>query len=125
MTIEIRRAFEFARQNKPAGAHIVLLDRAWPRGVRKDHLDLNEWARHLAPESTLLKAGSNGRLSLEAVIERHDQKLRAEHVRELQRLRQLAEAGDGLLLLYSARDPVFNGAAIIREILAPTLRQVA
>jgi len=33
----------------------VLVDRVWPRGVRKDSLALDEWAKDVAPSTELRK----------------------------------------------------------------------
>ncbi|MBF6351856.1 MULTISPECIES: DUF488 domain-containing protein [Nocardia] len=37
----------------PAGNARILVDRVWPRGLRKDDLDLTEWLRDIAPSTEL------------------------------------------------------------------------
>jgi uncharacterized protein YeaO (DUF488 family) len=35
----------------------VLVDRFWPRGISKDQLKLDAWAKELAPSTKLRKTG--------------------------------------------------------------------
>lgn len=37
----------------PAGYHRVLVDRLWPRGVRKDQAPWDEWIQDVAPSAAL------------------------------------------------------------------------
>ena len=48
--ISVRRAYD--PPDAADGAR-VLVDRLWPRGVRKDALDLTEWLRDVAPSTEL------------------------------------------------------------------------
>jgi uncharacterized protein YeaO (DUF488 family) len=52
VSISIRRAYE------PPGAddgYRVLVDRLWPRGVSRESMRLEEWARDVAPSNELRK----------------------------------------------------------------------
>lgn len=46
--VTVRRAYD-----PPEGGTRVLVDRLWPRGVRKDALELTEWLRDVAPSTEL------------------------------------------------------------------------
>ena len=48
--VQIKRAYELHAR---ADGYRVLVDRMWPRGVRKENLRLNEWAKDLAPSTKL------------------------------------------------------------------------
>jgi uncharacterized protein YeaO (DUF488 family) len=50
MSIHLKRAYD--RPQKADGFR-VLIDRVWPRGVRKEGLRLDEWLRMLAPSTEL------------------------------------------------------------------------
>lgn len=50
MGVRTRRAYEPAARSD---GYRVLVDRLWPRGVRKDALRLDAWARELAPSDAL------------------------------------------------------------------------
>ena len=46
----IRRAYDQPTRND---GYRILLDRLWPRGVSKEDLVLDEWAREIAPSDDL------------------------------------------------------------------------
>lgn len=50
--IQIKRAYEAPSKK---GGYRVLVDRIWPRGVAKEEAALDEWAKDLAPSSSLRK----------------------------------------------------------------------
>jgi uncharacterized protein YeaO (DUF488 family) len=96
-----------------------LVDRLWPRGVRKDALALDGWLRDVAPSAEL--RGWFG----------HDVERWPEFRRRY--LAELAEAPDAVrplldaardgdvVLLYAARDTEHNNAVVLREHLLATL----
>lgn len=50
--IQIKRAYE--RSTKNDGARF-LVERLWPRGVKKENLQAEDWLKELAPSSELRK----------------------------------------------------------------------
>jgi uncharacterized protein YeaO (DUF488 family) len=50
--IKIRRAYEELSEKD---GYRILVDRLWPRGVKKETAALDEWAKELAPSSLLRK----------------------------------------------------------------------
>jgi uncharacterized protein YeaO (DUF488 family) len=48
--IRVRRVYE---DPSPADGARVLVDRVWPRGLRKDAARLDEWAKDVAPSTEL------------------------------------------------------------------------
>ncbi|HET9256963.1 MAG TPA: DUF488 family protein [Pseudonocardiaceae bacterium] len=48
--IEVRRVYD---KFTPDDGVRVLVDRIWPRGLRKDEANLDEWARDVAPSTGL------------------------------------------------------------------------
>ncbi|MGI9588738.1 MAG: DUF488 domain-containing protein, partial [Dietzia maris] len=59
----------------PAGAHVVLVDRLWPRGVRKDSLGHDDWCRDVAPSADLRRGFHRGELDFEHFAERYREEL--------------------------------------------------
>ena len=51
MEIHLKRVYE---ENDPNDGFRVLADRLWPRGIKKEELDFDFWAKEIAP-STLLR----------------------------------------------------------------------
>ena len=101
----------------PEGHYLALVDRMWPRGLRRADLGLDEWARDIAPSAELCKWFSH-------VEERWDA-FRAKYLAELATPEQQARmaglleaAGDRpLTLLYGARNTEHNQAVVLRDAL--------
>ena len=55
MSVRAERVYETRKRSKADGERRVLVDGVWPRGVRKADLDLDEWAKDLAPSTGLRK----------------------------------------------------------------------
>lgn len=50
MEIKLKRAYDAA---EPEDGYRVLIDRLWPRGIKKEDLKMDEWAKDLAPSTPL------------------------------------------------------------------------
>ncbi len=93
----------------------VLVERLWPRGMKKAELQADAWLREVAP-STELRRWFGHR------VERWDE-FRRRYRQELNANRTawaplLAAAKRGnVTLLYSAHDPSHNGAIVLRDYL--------
>lgn len=48
--IQLKRAYDKPQE---ADGVRILIDRVWPRGVRKEDLQLDAWLKDLAPSTTL------------------------------------------------------------------------
>ena len=53
MNIQCKRVYDPAEDSD---GYRVLVDRLWPRGVKKADLVLNEWVKELTPSTELRKA---------------------------------------------------------------------
>ena len=110
--IKLKRAYEHAAARDGAR---ILVDRLWPRGVKKENAAIDEWIKDLSPSTSLRKWFG------------HDparwQKFRARYAAEIQkqpeqlsRLRALARRKP-ITLVYSAHDELHNDAVVLRDIL--------
>ena len=97
----------------------VLVDRLWPRGIKKTDLHYDEWSKNLAPSTELRKAFHAETLDFPSFSASYRHELAA-HQEEG---RQLAERGNNgtVTLLYAAKDTQHNHA----EVLAQWLRSLA
>jgi len=101
----------------PQGHYLALVDRMWPRGLRRADLGLDEWARDIAPSAELCKWFSH--------VEERWEAFRAKYLAELATPEQQARmaalleaAGDRpLTLLYGARNTEHNQAVVLRDAL--------
>ncbi len=92
-----------------------LVDRLWPRGVKKDSLRLDGWLKELAPSESLRRWFNH---EPDKWIE-----FRSRYRKELESQSEiwhplLARAGkDNITLLYSAKDVHHNNAVALAEFL--------
>src|ERR1700747_604177 len=102
--IRVRRVYE-----EPAAADgaRVLVDRIWPRGLRKDAAALDEWAKDVAPSTELREWYGHDPAKFDEFRRRYLDELSQPGQRvALGRLRALASAGapKPLTLLTGTRD---------------------
>ncbi len=116
--IEIARVYDSPK--RPSGAVVFLVDRVWPRGVKKADLDLDEWLKDVAPSTELRKWFGHD-------PGKYDE-FRRRYRAELDGNPDVAEpiidaAGDGaVLLLYGAKDTEHNQAVVLREWVRDRIR---
>jgi len=93
----------------------VLVDRLWPRGMKKDRLEADEWLKDAAPSNELRKWYAHDPVKWEAFRRRYFDEL-DQKPEVIDRLRSLASEGT-LTLLYSAKDLQYNQAVALMEYL--------
>ena len=93
----------------------VLVDRVWPRGVKKEAAKLDEWLREIAPSTALRKWFGHQPKRWTLFRNRYLAELN-EHTSLLQTLRERASR-ERVTLLYAARDQKFNHAVVLKEYL--------
>jgi uncharacterized protein YeaO (DUF488 family) len=94
----------------------VLVERLWPRGMKKEALAADAWLKEVAPSAALRKWFNHRADRWEEFQRRY----RAELKDNPDGWRPIAEAGrrGTVTLLYSAHDTEHNGALVLREFLA-------
>ncbi|WP_433181868.1 DUF488 domain-containing protein [Actinoallomurus sp. CA-150999] len=113
--IEIRRVYE-AEDAKGA---VFLVDRLWPRGVRKSDLKLDGWPRDVAPSDDLRRWFGHRPERFTEFAERYRREL-DDHPDAVRPLLEAARQGP-VTLLYSARDSDHNQAVVLRDHLREQL----
>ena len=111
-TIALKRAYD-----KPArGDGIrVLVDRLWPRGIKKEDLRLDTWAKALAPSTDLRKWFAHDEAKWPEFRKRYRAELAAAGATEIIRgLLASAKRVKTVTLLYGAKDQKHNEAVILR-----------
>ncbi len=110
--IGIKRVYE---QAESTDGQRYLVDRMWPRGVKKDSLDMQAWLKEAAPSNDLRKWFGHDPQRWDEFRARYFQELDAEP-QSWQPLLEAAQRGD-VTLLYAARDTEHNNAVALREYL--------
>jgi uncharacterized protein YeaO (DUF488 family) len=111
--VRIKRAYEPA---SPSDGTRVLVDRLWPRGIKKSHAAIAQWMKDIAPSNELRKWFGHDPARWEEFRRRYEEEL-SDKRDQLGELRKLARQGP-LTLVYSARDEEHNQAVVLREHLS-------
>ena len=91
----------------------MLVDRLWPRGIKRDYASINLWLKEIAPGSELRKWFSHDPEKWKA--------FRMKYFKELEIKKELIESliknakKQKLTLLYSAKEERFNNAVVLKE----------
>lgn len=117
MQLQIKRVYE--APNPRDGARF-LVERLWPRGLRKEALPLRAWLKEVAPSTALRRWFAHDPARWEEFRRRYAAELDAAP----DAWRPLAEAlrREPVTLLYSARDPAHNSAVALQAYLNNRLR---
>lgn len=97
----------------------VLVDRLWPRGIRKEDLRMDAWCKDASPSTPLRQWYHQDMTQQDEFRTRYLAELNA-HPEHCHELLDYARQGD-LTLLYAARDPVFNHALVLADYLRSRL----
>jgi uncharacterized protein YeaO (DUF488 family) len=112
MDVRLKRAYE---SPAPSDGYRVLIDRLWPRGVRREDARLDEWARELAPSTELRQWFAHDPERFEEFRRRYTAELAGQDAK-LRELRRRARHGT-LTLIYGAHDEEHNDAVVLAQIL--------
>ncbi len=118
-TIHIKRAYEpYARTD----GYRVLVDRVWPRGVSKDALHCDLWAKELAPSAALRTWFGHDPKRWEGFRERYLSELRASDARD--RIAQIVHDAEGrtITLVFGAKDVEHNQAVVLERLFRDAAR---
>jgi len=112
--IQVRRVYDAP---SPADGARVLVDRLWPRGLRKDAAHLTEWAKDVAPSTDLRTWYGHDPAKFDEFRVRYLDELSGRGQRaELAKLRALAATGP-MTLLTATRDVDISQAAVLAQVL--------
>ena len=110
--MRLRRAYD------PAGrddGYRVLVDRLWPRGVRRDDLHVDEWCKDVAPSTELRRWFGHDPSRWPEFRRRYFEELR-EKEQVWRPLLSRARRGR-VTFVYAARDEARNGAVALKQFL--------
>lgn len=106
----------------PQDGHRVLVDRLWPRGLKRERARIEDWVKDIAPSDELRRAFLENPSKWKEFERRYRAELKGpEKQAILDRLRELAKSGT-LTLLYAKRDQEKNNAVVLKAVLEEGLR---
>lgn len=110
--IKTKRIYE---PYKKDDGYRILVDRLWPRGVKKAEAHIDDWIKTVAPSASLRKWFAHDPEKWE--------EFKAKYFAELEEKQDLLEniinqkARANITLIYSARDEKHNNAVALKEYL--------
>jgi uncharacterized protein YeaO (DUF488 family) len=111
-TIKVKRIYEPAE--KKDGLRI-LVDRLWPRGMKKEDAHIDEWLKAIAPSDQLRKRFHSDTSKWEEFEAKY--KLELQQNEAVKQLLDIAAKHPVVTLLYSVRDEHRNHALVLRQFL--------
>lgn len=110
--IRLKRAYE---PHARADGKRILVERLWPRGIRKEALAADAWLKDVAPSTALRQWFSHRDERWEEFRRRYRDEL-DENPEAWAPLLEASRAGS-VTLLFSAHDTAHNSAVVLREYL--------
>jgi uncharacterized protein YeaO (DUF488 family) len=110
--VRLKRAYEAPTRDDGTR---ILIDRLWPRGVRKADAAVDLWTKDLAPSTALRKWFGHDPARWQEFRRRYAGEIH-ERVDQFGQLRALARKGR-ITLVYSAHDELHNDAVVLRDLL--------
>jgi uncharacterized protein YeaO (DUF488 family) len=115
MPVAVKRVYEPVL---PSDGARVLVDRLWPRGLRKTEIALDDWLRDLAPSDALRKWYHTQPEQWTLFRKRYLKELtHPEAEKDLQKLYSLAHKRKRLTLLYASKNETRNNATVLKDLL--------
>ena len=110
--ITIARVYDNRSQTE---AISVLVDRVWPRGVRKEKAGVDLWIKEIAPSDDLRKWFNHEDTKWTEFRRKYFAELDGKM--EIVRALRGVSKGGNMVLLYSARNTVHNNAVALKQYL--------
>jgi uncharacterized protein YeaO (DUF488 family) len=96
----------------------VLVDRLWPRGLKRETAKIDLWLKDVAPSDELRRWFGHDPNRWAQFQKRYRAEL-AQNAEPVAALRELVKGRKPLTLLYAAKDIERNNAIVLRDFLRP------
>lgn len=118
MTVYCIKVHDLVDDRVQAAGTVVLIDRVWPRGIKKEDLGHDVWLKDAAPSSELRTWFGHDLERFEEFSRRYHGELDGGS-EDVDRLVAMVDEGD-VTLLYAAADRDHNHARVLAEWLKET-----
>ncbi len=92
-----------------------MIDRLWPRGIKREDAKIEEWIKDIAPSSELRKWFSHDPLKWQEFRKRYMRELKDKEDL-INKLKVDAKKGT-VTLLFAAKDAEHSNAAVLKELI--------
>lgn len=115
--IRLKRAYEAPTRSDGLR---ILVDRIWPRGVKKEDAEIAEWMKDLAPSTELRKWFGHEPEKWPEFQKRYFSEIKSTDSEALQKLGQCLNENDRVTLVFAAKDTEHNNAVALKQYIEQT-----
>jgi len=112
--IKLQRVYDF--EKSPDKGYSILVDRLWPRGIKKSDLKFDEWIKEIAPSNDLRKWFQHDPEKWKDFRKEYKNELN-KNKELIKKIKLLEKEYKSIILLYAAKDMEHNNAIVLKEIL--------
>jgi uncharacterized protein YeaO (DUF488 family) len=113
MTIKLKRIYEYPSTDD---GYRILVDRLWPRGLKKEDAKIDLWLKDIAPSTILRTWFSHDPTKWSDFKKKYTLELE-KNIDLLDNIRKLHQEKTTLTLLYATGDQQHNNAVILQKVL--------
>ena len=113
MSVTVKRIYEPAAETD---GYRILVDRLWPRGIKKEDADIDLWLKEVAPSTELRTWFHSGKGTFAEFKKKYLAELKENPA--LKDLKSLLKEHKQVTLLYAAKDEEHNHAHILADLLS-------
>lgn len=110
--IRLKRAYEDPARSDGTR---ILVDRIWPRGVKKEDAEITEWLKDLAPSTELRKWFGHEPEKWPEFQKRYLSEIKSTDSEGLQKLGECLKENDRVTLVFAAKDTEHNNAVALKQ----------
>jgi uncharacterized protein YeaO (DUF488 family) len=110
--IKIKRIYE---PHEASDGYRILVDRLWPRGIKKESANINIWMKEIAPSTALRKWFDHEPSKWKSFLVKYRAEL--EQSALWSELKSLTGKHKTITLLYGSRDEQYNQAIALKNFL--------
>lgn len=112
--VQIKRVYE---KGTTKDGYRVLVDRLWPRGIKKEDLKMDEWIKDLAPSNELRKSFGHDPKKWKSFQEMYREELKNPTSQGF--IKELAKKSSNktITLLFGAKDEEHNNAVVLKNLI--------
>jgi uncharacterized protein YeaO (DUF488 family) len=113
MEIKIKRIYEKFSEDD---GFRILVDRLWPRGIKKEEAKIDLWFKEIAPSEKLRKWFKHDVSKWEEFKKKYEEEI-YRNEENLRKLMEVIKNKKVITLVFSAKDKEHNNAVVLKEIL--------
>lgn len=113
MSVVVKRIYEPATMQD---GYRILVDRLWPRGIKKEAADIDTWLKEVAPSTELRKWFHAGKGGFAEFKKKYLAELKENPA--FQELKSMIKGHKKVTLLYGAKDEEHNHAIALQQFIS-------